>query len=384
MWYSLGFGNMIRIGINGFGRIGRCLLRAYSVLPTEKKDEMEIVAINSNGIVPEDAAHLLQYDSTHGRFTKDVRHGPNWIGWIDEDGRMHKIQIVAHSAIEDLKWREYGAMRDTDRRMNSMIYDSRRDQTPCNSMGLDEEAHGVDIVMECTGVFNSKEEAEKHIKIAGAKKVIVSAPCADADMTVVLGVNEASLDCKKHKIISIGSCTTNCLAPIAKALHDAVGIESGFMTTIHSYTSDQQLLDNRHNDRRRARSAALSMIPTSTGAAKTIGDVIPSLKGRLDGAAIRVPTSNVSMIDLTFVSDRDVTVDIINKAVLDAAMVYPNIIAMTNKELVSIDFNGSSYSAIFDMTQTKVVHNRFVRIAAWYDNEWGFVNRMLGVAMMLV
>lgn len=346
---------MLKIGINGFGRIGRCLVRAYANLPSNKKSELALIAINSNGITPEDAAHLLQYDSTHGTFIKEVQYGSNWIGWQDENGELEKIEVVGHSAIEDLNWYKYGISAKQK----------------------------IDLVMECTGAFNHKDKVEKHITLAGAQKVIVSAPCGNADLTLVLGANQELFDYKRHHVISIGSCTTNCLAPLAKALDDSIGIESGFMTTIHSYTNDQQLLDNRHKDKRRARAAALSMIPTSTGAASALGEVLPALKGKLDGAAVRVPTPNVSMIDFKGLSRLDTSVDEINAIVYKAAQLYPDVIAVNNKELVSIDFNGSPYSAIFDTTQTKLVHRKFFRVVAWYDNEWGFVHRMLEVALIL-
>ncbi len=388
---------MIRIGINGFGRIGRCLLRAYINLSPDKREKIKIVAINSNGMTPENSAHLLQYDSTHGRFIKDVLYGDNWIGWI-ENNELIKVQVIAHSKIENLMWNEYGLQSSeiitvTEDSIKSSFCSStdqsyfagQLQQTTYQSQQTERSQNpGVDVVMECTGAFNNKHQAEKHIIFGKVKKVIISAPCSDADKTVVLGANEDILSLNNDNVISIGSCTTNCLAPIAKALEDSIGIESGFMTTIHSYTGDQQLLDNRHQDKRRARAAGLSMIPTSTGAASTIGKIIPSLNGKLDGVAIRVPTPNVSMIDFTFISKSIVNIQLIHEIIRLAALKYPKVISINDKDLVSIDFNGDTHSAIFDSTQTRVIDNKLVRIVAWYDNESGFVNRMLDIACMTI
>jgi len=302
--------------------------------------ELEVVGINDLGPV-ETNAHLLRYDSVHGRFAGEVTTGENWM-----DAGRGKIRVTAERDPAKLPWRELG----------------------------------VDVALECTGIFTKRETAAKHLE-AGAKKVIISAPADGADMTVVMGVNQESLK-PEHQVISNGSCTTNCLAPVAYVLHQGVGIERGFMTTIHAYTGDQSLQDTLHNDLRRARGAAQSMIPTSTGAARAIGLVLPALKGKLDGTAIRVPTANVSLIDLTFDAARETTADEINTLMEDAAKSnrLKGIIGINKAPTVSVDFNHDPHSSTFDVTQTQVLDERFVRVLAWYDNEWGFSNRMVEVA----
>ena len=327
----------IRVAINGFGRIGRLVMRA--ALEHANK-ELEVVGINDLGPV-ETNAHLLRYDSVHGRFAGEVTTGKNWI-----DAGRGKIRVTAERDPAKLPWRELG----------------------------------VDVALECTGIFTKRDAAAKHLE-AGAKKVIVSAPADGADMTVVMGVNQESLK-PQHQVISNGSCTTNCLAPVAYVLHQGIGIERGFMTTIHAYTSDQSLQDTLHNDLRRARAAAQSMIPTSTGAARAIGLVLPALKGKLDGTAIRVPTANVSLIDLTFDAARETTADEINALMEDAAKSnrLKGIIGINKAPTVSVDFNHDPHSSTFDVTQTQVLDKRFVRVLSWYDNEWGFSNRMVEVA----
>jgi glyceraldehyde 3-phosphate dehydrogenase len=327
----------IRVAINGFGRIGRLVMRAALEHPAK---ELEVVGINDLGPV-ETNAHLLRYDSVHGRFAGEVTTGENWM-----DAGRGKIRVTAERDPAKLPWRELG----------------------------------VDVALECTGIFTKRETAAKHLE-AGAKKVIISAPADGADLTVVMGVNQESLK-PEHRVISNGSCTTNCLAPVAYVLHQGIGIERGFMTTIHAYTGDQSLQDTLHNDLRRARGAAQSMIPTSTGAARAIGLVLPALKGKLDGTAIRVPTANVSLIDLTFDAARETTADEINTLMEDAAKSdrLKGIIGVNKAPTVSVDFNHDPHSATFDVTQTQVLDKRFVRVLAWYDNEWGFSNRMVEVA----
>ena len=327
----------IRVAINGFGRIGRLVLRAAC---EQTSTELEVVGINDLGPV-ETNAHLLRYDSVHGRFPGEVSTGDNWM-----DIGRGKIRVTAERDPAKLPWRELG----------------------------------VDVALECTGFFTKRDAAAKHLE-AGAKRVIISAPADGADMTVVLGVNQEELKAD-HKVISNGSCTTNCLAPVAYVLHQGVGIERGFMTTIHAYTGDQSLQDTLHNDLRRARAAAQSMIPTSTGAARAIGLVLPALKGKLDGTAIRVPTANVSMIDLTFDAARETSGDEVNSLMEEAARSnrLHGILGINKAPTVSIDFNHDPHSATFDVTQTQVLDKRFVRVLAWYDNEWGFSNRMVEVA----
>lgn len=329
----------VKVAINGFGRIGRLALRAAL---ESGRDDVEFVAINDLGS-PEVNAHLLQYDSVHGRFPGEVKATENG---ISVNGKV--IRSFAERNPADLPWGELG----------------------------------VDIVMECTGIFTSKEKAGLHLK-AGAKKVLISAPSGDADLTVVYGVNHDQIT-SKHDIISNASCTTNCLAPVAFVLNEAFGIKSGYMTTIHAYTGDQKLHDNIHSDMRRARAGSLSMIPTSTGAAKAVGLVLPELKGKLDGTSIRVPTANVSVIDLCFIPEKAATVEDVNNAIRKAADgKLKGVLAVNDAELVSIDFNHSNFSSIFDATQTQVVEGGLVRVMSWYDNEWGFSNRMSDTAVAL-
>src|SRR3954467_12784116 len=327
----------VRVSASRFGRIGRLVLRAILEHPSR---ELEIVGINDLGSV-ETNAHLLRYDSVHGRFAGEVTTGDNWM-----DAGRGKIRVTAERDPAKLPWKELG----------------------------------VDVALECTGIFTKREAAAKHLE-AGAKRVIVSAPADGADLTVVMGVNHEELK-SQHQVISNGSCTTNCLAPVAYVLHQGIGIERGFMTTIHSYTGDQSLQDTLHGDLRRARAASLSMIPTSTGAARAIGLVLPALKGKLDGTAIRVPTANVSLIDLTFDASRDTTADEVNSLMEEAANSnrFKGIIGLNRDSTVSVDFNHDSHSSTFDLTQTQVLDKRFVRVLSWYDNEWGFSNRMVEVA----
>ena len=324
----------ITIGINGFGRIGRCTL---AHIAEAARNDVQVVAINATGPI-ETNAHLLKYDSVHGRFPGTIRVQGNTL-----DLGRGPIRVMSTYNPEDLDW------------------------------------SGVDVVLECTGQFNDRDKAAVHLT-RGAKRVLVSAPAKRVDKTVVYGVNHRHL-LPEHLVVSNGSCTTNCLAPLAKVLNDTVGIESGIMTTIHSYTGDQPTLDRRHKDLYRARAAAMAMIPTSTGAAKALGEVLPELAGRLDGSAIRVPTPNVSAVDLTFVAGRDVTVDEINTIVREAAQGYMGMVLAYDPEpKVSIDFNHTTHSSIFAPDQTKVVGKRTVRVLAWYDNEWGFSARMADVA----
>ena len=329
----------VRVVINGFGRIGRNVLRA--IAETGRKD-IEVVGINDLGPV-ETNAHLLRYDSVHGRFPGEVTVKGDTISVGNS-----AIKVTAIKDPATLPWKELG----------------------------------VDVAMECCGIFTSKEKASAHLT-AGAKRVLVSAPADGADLTVVYGVNHDKLR-KDHKVVSNGSCTTNCLAPVAKVINDAVGIETGFMTTIHAYTGDQPILDTLHKDLYRARAAALSMIPTSTGAAKAIGLVLPELKGKLDGVAIRVPTPNVSVVDLKVVAKKSTTKEEINDAVKRAAeQQLKGILNYTNDPNVSIDFNHDPHSATFHMDQTKVMNGTLVRVMAWYDNEWGFSNRMSDTAVAM-
>jgi len=329
----------VKVAINGFGRIGRLVLRA--IVETGRKD-IDIVAVNDLGPV-ETNAHLLRYDSVHGRFPVDVKvEGDHMIV-----GR-HKIKVTAVKDPAQLPHKE-----------------------------LD-----VAIAMECTGIFTAKEKASTHLT-AGAKRVLVSAPADGADITVVYGVNHQKLT-KDHVVVSNASCTTNCLVPVAKVLNDAVGIEKGFMTTIHSYTNDQPSLDQMHKDLYRARAAALSMIPTSTGAAKAVGLVLPELKGKLDGVSVRVPTPNVSVIDLKVVTKKATTVDEINNAMKHAAAnELKGVLAIVDAPLVSHDFNHDPASSSFALDQTKVMDGNFVRVMSWYDNEWGFANRMGDTAIAM-
>lgn len=322
----------VRVAINGFGRIGRNVLRA--IIESGRTD-IDVVAINDLGPV-ETNAHLLRYDSVHGRFPHEVTVSADTI-----DAGRGPIKVTAVRDPKELPWKELS----------------------------------IDIAMECTGIFTSREKAAAHLD-AGAKRVIVSAPSAGADLTVVYGVNHDKLT-KDHKVISNASCTTNCLAPVAHVLNEVIGIEKGFMTTIHSYTGDQPTLDTLHKDLYRARAAALSMIPTSTGAAKAVGLVLPELKGLLDGVAIRVPTPNVSVVDFTFIAKRSTTVEEINDAIRAASNGrLKGILGYTDEKLVSHDFNHDSHSSVFHTEQTRVMDDTFCRILSWYDNEWGFSNRM--------
>ncbi|MFZ5733214.1 MAG: type I glyceraldehyde-3-phosphate dehydrogenase [Pseudomonadota bacterium] len=329
----------IRVAINGFGRIGRNVLRA---IVESKRTDIEVVAINDLGPV-ETNAHLLRFDSVHGRFPGEVK--------VDGDtldlGRG-KIKVTAVRDPATLPWKDLG----------------------------------IDIAMECTGIFSAKAKASAHLT-AGAKRVLVSAPSDGADATIVYGVNHDTLK-KDHLVVSNGSCTTNCLAPVAKVLNDTVGIETGFMTTIHAYTGDQPTLDTLHNDLYRGRAAALSMIPTSTGAAKAIGLVLPELNGKLDGTAIRVPTPNVSVVDLKIVARKATSKDEINAAMERAAsQELKGILGVTKHPNVSIDFNHDQHSSTFALDQTKVQNGTLVRVLSWYDNEWGFSNRMSDTAVAM-
>jgi glyceraldehyde 3-phosphate dehydrogenase len=329
----------IRVGINGFGRIGRNILRAIA---ESGRNDIEVVGINDLGPV-ETNAHLLRYDSVHGRFPKTVTVEGDSISLGNG-----KIKVTAERDPSKLPWKDLG----------------------------------IDIAMECTGIFTAKDKASAHLT-AGAKRVLVSAPADNADMTIVYGVNHDKLT-KDHMVVSNGSCTTNCLAPVAKVLNDTVGIETGFMTTIHAYTGDQPTLDTMHKDLYRGRAAAMSMIPTSTGAAKAIGLVLPELKGKLDGVAIRVPTPNVSVVDLKIVARKATTVDEINDAMKRASeQQLKGILAYTNAPNVSIDFNHDPHSSTVHMDQTKVMNGTLVRVMSWYDNEWGFSNRMADTAVAM-
>jgi len=330
---------MIKIGINGFGRIGRLILRA---ILENYENKIQVVAINDLGSI-ETNAHLIKYDSTHGVISDNIQ--------TSKDGfviRNHNIKVFAEKDPSNIPWNNVGA----------------------------------DVVLECTGIFLDKNSAEKHIK-GGAKKVIISAPGKEVDFTIVQGVNSKSLK-KEHNVISNGSCTTNCLAPVAMVLEKTFGINYGYMTTIHSYTGDQKLLDTLHKDLRRARSTEGAMIPTSTGAAKAMSLVLPSLKGKLDGTAIRVPTPNVSLIDFTLVTEKEVTSESINDAMIKASNgELKGILDINQKPLVSKDFNHNPHSSIFDVTQTQVIKGKFSRVLSWYDNEWGFSNRMCDTAIQI-
>jgi glyceraldehyde 3-phosphate dehydrogenase len=331
----------IRVAINGYGRIGRNILRA--LYESDKSYPIKIVAINDLGDAAINA-HLTKYDSVHGRFNAKVEHSDEAI-FVNED----KILTFQERDPAKLPWGELS----------------------------------VDVVFECTGMFTSKESVQSHLN-AGAKKVIISAPGKNVDATVVFGVNNQVLT-QDMQVISNASCTTNCLAPIAKPLHDEIGIESGLMTTIHAYTNDQRLSDVYHTDLRRARAAAMSMIPTQTGAAAAVGLVIPELQGKFDGLAVRVPTVNVSLVDLSFIAKRDTTVEEVNAIIENAAKAFPlsEVLAVNKEPLVSIDFNHNTFSSNFDATQTRV-KGRLVKVMAWYDNEWGFSNRMLDNAVALM
>jgi len=329
----------VRVAINGFGRIGRNILRA--IYESGRKD-IHVVAVNDLGPV-ETNAHLLRFDSVHGRFPHKVTVEGDTIS-VGEG----KVKVTAIKDPAQLPWKELN----------------------------------VDIALECTGIFTSKEKASAHLS-AGAKRVLVSAPADGADLTVVYGINHDKLT-KNDIVVSNASCTTNCLVPVAKVLHDAIGIEHGLMTTVHAYTNDQPTLDQMHKDLYRARAAALSMIPTSTGAAKAVGLVLPELKGKLDGISIRVPTPNVSVVDLKFVAKRQTSVEEVNGAIERAANHHlKGILGFTKAPNVSIDFNGDAHSSVFAIDQTKVLDGTFVSVLSWYDNEWGFSNRMADTAVAM-
>ena len=329
----------VRVAINGFGRIGRLVMRA--IIESRRRD-IQVVAINDLGSA-EANAHLLKYDTVHGVLAADVKvKGNNLVV-----GR-NVVGVTAETDPAKLPWRK----------------------------------HRVDVALECTGRFADRNAAAQHLK-GGAKKVLISAPAKGAELTVVYGVNHDKLT-RRHKVVSNASCTTNCLVPVVDVLNKAVGIERGFMTTIHAYTGDQRTVDTLHGDLRRARAAASSMIPTSTGAASAVGLVLPEMVGRLDGTAIRVPTSNVSLIDLTFTASRTTTAEKINRAMVRAARGrLKGILGTNDRPLVSVDFNHNPLSAIFDLTQTQVIGGTFVRVMSWYDNEWGFSNRMADTAVAL-
>ncbi|WP_170354072.1 type I glyceraldehyde-3-phosphate dehydrogenase [Ruegeria lacuscaerulensis] len=327
----------IKVGINGFGRIGRCTL---SHIAASARNDIEVIKVNATGPL-ETTAHLLKYDSVHGRFPRDVSIEGNTM-----DLGRGPMEMFSTYDMNELDW------------------------------------EGCDVVLECTGKFNDGLKAKTHLE-RGAQKVLLSAPGKNVDKTIVYGVNHNSL-AADDKMVSNGSCTTNCLAPLAKVLDEGVGIEHGIMTTIHAYTGDQPTLDRRHSDLYRARAAAMSMIPTSTGAAKALGEVLPNLKGRLDGSAIRVPTPNVSAVDLTFRAGRDVTVDEVNAIVREASQGHmQRVLGYEPAPLVSTDFNHTEESSIFAPDQTRVVNDRMVRVLAWYDNEWAFSVRMADVAVAM-
>lgn len=324
----------IKVGINGFGRIGRCTL---AHIAESARNDVEVIKLNATGPI-ETNAHLLKYDSVHGRFAGDIRVDGNTM-----DLGRGPMEVFSTYNPQELDW------------------------------------EGCDVVLECTGKFNDGTQSNVHIE-RGAKAVLISAPAKNVDKTIVYGVNHRDLTAE-DRMISNGSCTTNCLAPLAKTLNDAIGIERGIMTTIHSYTGDQPTLDRRHKDLYRARAAAMAMIPTSTGAAKALGEVLPELSGKLDGTAIRVPTPNVSAVDLTFEAGKDVTVADVNEIIREAAATtMAGVLAYDPEPKVSIDFNHTTQSSIFAPDQTKVIGGRTVRVLAWYDNEWGFSCRMADVA----
>lgn len=332
----------IKVAVNGLGRIGRCVVRAIFENQENYKN-LELVAVNGPAKA-EVQKHLLQYDSIHGRFSKTVD--------IEDDNLIidgKKIKLFHEKDPKNLPWKDLN----------------------------------IDVVFECTGIFTSYKDASLHIE-SGAKKVVISAPAKEESVkTIVYGVNNKDLKAD-DKIISVGSCTTNCLAPVAKVLNDLVGINKGFMTTIHSYTNDQNVVDSSHKDLRRARACAISMIPTSTGAAKAISLVLPELKGKLDGGAIRVPTANVSMIDLNFLSNRETSIEEINQAIKKASEnEMKGVLEYVDQPLVSVDFNHTKFSSSFDSTQTRVIGGNMIKIASWYDNEWAFSLRMLDVVSLL-
>jgi glyceraldehyde 3-phosphate dehydrogenase len=325
----------IKVGINGFGRIGRMILR--SILEQNRKD-LEVIAINNRSNA-ETSSFLLINDTVHGKLRSKINHSEKA---INIDGK--KINIIQENEIPKIDWKKYK----------------------------------VNIVLECTGKFNTKEKSSQHIN-SGANKVIVSAPCKGAK-SIIYGVNEKNLK-SSDQVISAASCTTNCLAPVTQVLNEDFGIERGFMTTIHSYTTDQRLLDNSHKDLRRARSAPNSMVPTTTGATKSLGDIIPKLKGKIEGISIRVPTPNVSLIEFVFSSSKNLTAEEINNSFIKASKSkLKNILETNNEPLVSSDFNHNPHSAIVDLTLTKVIENKMAKVSAWYDNEWGFASRMCDLA----
>ena len=329
----------VRVGINGFGRIGRNILRA---IHESGRNDISVVALNDLGPV-ETNAHLLRYDSVHGPFPGDILVKDNVL-----DIGSGPIQVLSERDPAKLPWDDLG----------------------------------VDVALECTGFFSKRKDAAKHLT-AGARKVLISAPGQDADLTVVYGVNHDKLTAA-HEVVSNASCTTNCLAPVASVLNEKFGIEHGFMTTVHAYTLDQSILDTLHKDPRRARGAGTSMIPTSTGAARAVGLVLPELQGKLDGTAVRVPTANVSMIDLTVVTKKTTSVEEINSAMQSAASgMLASVLGYTEEPLVSIDFNHNPASSTFDASGTTVIGGTFCRVLSWYDNEWGFSNRMGDVAVLL-
>ena len=325
----------LKVGINGFGRIGRMILR--SIIEQNRKD-LEVVAINNKGNA-EISSFLLANDTIHGKLKSKINHSEKA---INIDGK--KINMIQENEISKIDWKKYK----------------------------------VNVVLECTGKFNTKEKSSQHIN-SGANKVIVSAPCKGAK-NIIFGVNEKNLK-SSDQVISAASCTTNCLAPVAQVLNENFGIERGFMTTIHSYTTDQRLLDNSHKDLRRARSASNSMIPTTTGATKSLGDIIPALKGKIEGISIRVPTPNVSLIEFVFSSSKNLTAEGINNSFIKASKSkLKNILEINNEPFVSSDFNHNSHSAIVDLALTKVIENKMAKVSAWYDNEWGFASRMCDLA----
>lgn len=328
-----------RVAINGFGRIGRLTFRAFL---EAGRGDLDFVAVNDLGSA-EMNAHLLEFDSVHGRFRGRIDVANGHLRTNGQD-----VAVLSEATPEKLPWRDLG----------------------------------VDIVMECTGRFTDRDGAARHLS-SGAKRVLVSAPCTGADLTVVFGVNHDQLT-QEHHVVSNASCTTNCLAPVAQVLHEAIGLKHGYMTTVHAYTGDQRTVDTLHKDPYRARASAVNLIPTSTGAAKAVGLVLPELKGKLDGAAIRVPVPNVSLIDLTFQADRPTTVEEINQAMVAAAEgPLKGILGVNAKPLVSSDFNHDPLSSVFDLNSTQVVDGTFCRVVSWYDNEWGFSNRMCDTAVAM-
>lgn len=329
-----------RIAINGFGRIGRLALRA---LAERQMDGLEVVAINDLAD-PKANGHLFKYDSVHGPYQRSLTASETTL-----DIGYGLIKMFQERTPENLPWKELG----------------------------------VDLVFECSGVFTSRDKATTHLK-AGAKRVLISAPANDADLTVVYGVNDDKIT-DQHTVLSNASCTTNCLAPLAKILHETCGIEQGFMTTIHAFTGDQRLVDTYHSDLRRARSAPLAMIPTSTGAARAVGLVLPDLKGKIDGTAIRVPTPNVSVVDFKFTSRQETTIETLNSALVKAAQgSLKGILDTVSLPLVSVDFNHNAHSSIVDLLETQVIGGKFCRVLSWYDNEWGFSNRMIDTAKVIL